>query len=174
MPDPPALPVVRDQAIPEPIVIAAHAVPELRMPLTPARIDHVDPLSDRSALLAPKLAGHWYYVPARGATPVPGVYLPEYIELHLSEAGGILRGHYTARYRVTDRAIEPDVVFEFEGTGNDASAEFLWNGPGEATGKVTLRLVTPNRLEVAWVASRLSTELNLASGSAQLIRQRER
>ena len=174
MPDPPVLPVVRDQAVPEPIVIAAHAVPEPRIPLTPVRIDRLDPPTDHSALPGSKLAGHWYYVPADQAAPVPGVYLPEYIELHLSQAGGILRGHYTARYRVTDRAIEPNVAFEFEGAGNDTSAEFLWKGPGEATGNVNLRLVTPNRLEVTWVASRLSTELNLASGSAQLIRQRER
>lgn len=121
-----------------------------------------------------RFAGNWYYVPAPPESPAKGVYLPEYIELRLTENGATMRGRYRGRYRVTDQAISPEVAFEFEGTGSQPSAQLPWVGPGEAKGRVTLRLVSSDRMEVSWVASQLSAELNLASGTAELVRQRER
>jgi len=164
-----ALPASVEQPVPEQSPVAWRSA-ETRVTLSAG---HSDPAADRSAPSLSKFAGHWYYVPAGRQLPTNGMYLPEYIELHLSDSDGVLKGHYHARYRVTDRAIEPNVAFEFEGPGTGPSAEFSWNGPGAATGKVTVRLLSADRLEVTWIASRLSAELNLASGNAQLIRQRE-
>jgi len=118
-------------------------------------------------------SGHWYYVPVERDRASNGMYTPEYIELHISENSGVVRGRYQARYRVTDQAIEPEVDFRFEGGGSAPDAQFPWAGPGASQGKVTLRLISADRLEVTWSATQLSAELNLASGIAQLIRQRE-
>ena len=90
-----------------------------------------------------------------------------------SESSGVVKGHYQARYRIPDRAIEPAVSFRFEGASGTPDAQFSWKGPGDADGKVTLRLLAPDQLQVSWTANHLSAGLNLASGIAQLIRQRE-
>ena len=117
--------------------------------------------------------GHWYYVPGDRQRASNGMYLPEYIEVHISEDAGVVHGRYQARYRVTDQAIEPEVAFRFEGGGSAPEARLPWTGPGTSQGKVTLRLVSTDQLEVTWAATQLSPELSLASGIAQLIRQRE-
>ena len=101
------------------------------------------------------------------------MYSPDYIELRVSESAGVLLGRYQARYRVTDRAIDPDVSFQFEGSASAPSTQLPWTGPGGAAGKVILRLVSADQLEVTWTANRLSSALGLASGTAQLIRQQE-
>lgn len=118
-------------------------------------------------------AGHWYYVPAPRQHAANGMYLPEYIELHISEEAGVLHGRYQARYRVTDQAIEPEVFFRFEGDASAPISRFPWTGPGQSQGSVELNLVSADRIEVTWSATQLSADLNLASGSAQLLRQRE-
>jgi hypothetical protein len=116
------------------------------------------------------LAGTWLYVPPR----VPGrqglVYPPEYIELRIIEEPGALFGRYRARYRVTDRALWPEVNFEFDGKPEQAT--FGWRGAGGARGEVQLKRVGPDRLEVTWWASELGQRLGLASGTAVLVRER--
>lgn len=119
-----------------------------------------------------RLAGNWYYIPSSPQAPSRGLYPPEYIELKLTEEGGILHGRYRGRYRITDRAIPPDVIFDFEGRSDPRSVRLPWNGAREAQGHVTLRLVSDDVLEVTWTASHLSADLGLASGTAKLIRQR--
>lgn len=115
------------------------------------------------------LAGLWLYVPPRLSTDSPFFYAPEYIELRIGQEGGRLAGRYRARYRVADRAIFPEVRFEFEG---DAGREtYDWRGPGGARGEVRLRLERANYLEVTWWATELGTTLGLASGTAVLRRQ---
>ena len=84
------------------------------------------------------LAGNWLFVQS-SSVRIAG-YRPEYIELRLTEDSGTLRGRYQARYRVIDRAISPNVAFEFVDRA----------GPGNATGEVTLRLLTSGILEVTW------------------------
>jgi len=117
------------------------------------------------------LSGDWIFVPA--AVSVEGGYPPEYIELRLRELEGVMRGSYRARYRVTDRAISPNVAFQFEGRTGAEGGILPWRGPGGSQGEVTLRLLATGTLEVAWEADRLGEELGLISGAATLVRKLE-
>jgi hypothetical protein len=117
------------------------------------------------------LSGDWFFVPA-AQTGKDG-YPPEYIELRLSENEGVMRGRYRARYRVTDRAISPNVTFQFEGHIAADGGVLPWRGPGGAQGEITLRLLANGNLEVAWEAGQLGEELELISGTATLVRKRE-
>jgi curved DNA-binding protein CbpA len=120
------------------------------------------------------LAGAWHYVRPRVArSPQENLYSPEFIEAVIAEEAGTLRGRYRARYRIPDRAISPNVVFEFRGKANSDSAFVPWAGPGGAKGEVRLRLLSANQLEVAWTASELGTTQGLGSGSATLVRRFE-
>jgi hypothetical protein len=117
------------------------------------------------------LSGDWFFVPAP-ETKKSG-YPPEYIELRLSENQGVIRGRYRARYRVTDRAISPNVAFQFEGHTADGGGVLPWRGPGGAKGEITLRLLADGNLEVQWEADQLGEELGLISGTATLVRKLE-
>lgn len=119
-------------------------------------------------------AGNWFYVPGMTQPKTNGLYPPIYIELRLSEEGGVVKGRYRARYRVTDQAISPAVAFQFEGPGAAPSARLPWRDPGGAEGQIALRLISESALEVNWTAHRLSDDLHLTSGTAVLVRQQER
>ena len=118
-----------------------------------------------------RLSGDWVFVPVAEARE--GAYPPEFIELRLREHAGAMRGSYRARFRVADRAISPNVAFQFEGrTGADGGV-LPWNGAGGSQGEVTLRLLANGNLLVAWEADRLGEELGLISGAATLVRRLE-
>lgn len=120
------------------------------------------------------LAGSWYYVRSAGASGLrDDVYPPEYIEAVIIEESGTLRGRYRARYRIPDRAISPEVVFQFSGRAGPESARLPWTGPGGAKGEVRLRLLSANSIEVAWIAAELGTAQGLGSGSATLVRRQD-
>ena len=118
-----------------------------------------------------RLSGDWVFVPA--VETVKSRYPPEFIELRLREHEGAMRGSYRARYRVADRAISPNVAFQFEGHTGVEGGVLPWLGPGESQGEVTLRLLANGNLQVAWEADRLGEELGLISGAATLVRKRE-
>ena len=163
-------PLLSADPAPDPPVRPRPVVPDARSAI-PVRADST--LAKTAVPAVSRLAGHWYYVPDSQNTSAGGVYVPEYIELRLIEDGATLRGRYHARYRVTDRAISPEVTFQFEGPGGFNAAQFPWTGAGDAKGDVALHLVSADQLEVTWNTRRLSADLHLASGTAQLIRQRE-
>ena len=117
-------------------------------------------------------AGEWLYVPSKRVES-HGVYPPEYIEMHLDERHGTLHGRYRARYCITDQAVSPTVIFQFQGPASPDASVLPWIGPGGATGEVTLRLLDRNAIEVTWVATRLGNELALAKGAATLVRRLE-
>ena len=119
---------------------------------------------------SPSMAGNWLFV-STPDTKSAGLYPPEYIELRVMEAAGVLRGRYRARYRVADKAISPTVAFEFEGRGSNDEAKLPWTGAGGAKGEVTMRLLESGALEVAWQADRMGAELGLISGTATLVRR---
>lgn len=117
------------------------------------------------------LAGAWLYVPRRFPAAGRLLYPPEFIELFIAGDDGTLRGRYRARYKVEDRAISPDVLFSFEGPA--VASTLPWSGAGDASGDVSLRLLSPNTLEVSWKATRMGPALGLASGTAILTRRIE-
>ncbi|MCC6363979.1 MAG: DnaJ domain-containing protein [Bryobacterales bacterium] len=138
-----------------------------------AAVPQVEPSTPRPAappVEARGMAGHWYF--AKSAAPSGrDLYPPEYIEAVIQEESGILRGRYRARYRVPDRAISPEVAFEFSGKGGGDAARLPWLGEGGARGEVRIHLLTGNTLEVAWVAGELGKIQGLGSGRAILVRR---
>lgn len=120
----------------------------------------------------PKYAGTWFYTRPK-ISEFSNLYLPEYIEAVIVQEAGVLRGRYRARYKVADRAISPDVRFQFGGPADPEAPRLAWTGGGGAKGEVRLKLLSENSLEMDWTASRLGVSLGLSSGTAVLIRRQE-
>ncbi len=137
-------------------------LPPLAPPLPPSETDRTDE----------DLAGEWLYVPPLNAKHGE-LYPPEYIELRMTEEGGVLAGRYRARYRVSDRAISPDVTFHFRSRAGADGGKIAWTGAGGARGQLMLRRLENGSLEVSWTADQLGTDLGLVSGTATLVRKRD-
>ncbi|MCC6344924.1 MAG: J domain-containing protein [Bryobacterales bacterium] len=155
---------------PMPTAPAVDSIPASTQPaLPPAR----EPSTVRTVVspaAARGLAGHWYFTKS-SAPAGRDLYPPEYIEAVIQEESGILRGRYRARYRVPDRAISPEVAFEFSGKGEGDGARLPWFGEGGASGELRIRMLTGNTLEIAWVANELGRIQGLGSGRAVLVRR---
>ena len=124
------------------------------------------------AVPKPTLDGLWVYLRPAQRNRNANTYPPEFIELTLREANGVLRGRYAARYQVADRPISPEVKFQFEGdaaAGNPAT--FEWSGNGGSRGEVRLNKVGDQQLQVLWFTTQPGPEMGLSSGSATLIRR---
>jgi hypothetical protein len=119
-------------------------------------------------------AGSWFYAPPKEPAPSKDLYPPEYIELKITDEGGLVRGRYRARYHITDRPVSPEVVFRFEGPVSSNIAQLRWAAPNDgAKGEVQLKLLSPNSMQVNWWATELGKNPSFASGTAVLIRQQE-
>jgi hypothetical protein len=133
-------------------------------PLEPPPVEPPPP----AAAPAPRgLVGVWVYVPSPN-TPAGGSYPAEYVELVVTGKGPLLAGRYRGRYRVSDRALSPEVRFTFEGP---PGSTFHWTGNGGARGEVEIQLVGEHTLSVAWFTSEAGQVPALTSGSATLIRR---
>jgi hypothetical protein len=118
--------------------------------------------------------GIWFYARADRGKPAETLYPPEYIELVILEQARVLRGRYWARYQVSDRAISPEVAFQFEGQPlSQNSARFPWSAGGGAKGELQLKLLSENSMEVTWWATGFGKDTGLVSGTAVLIRRQE-
>lgn len=153
---------------PEEEALGASAEPAL--PAPPATSPGETGSSD-SASFPSGLAGAWSYIPQTADFASRDMYPPEYIDLVITEQQGFLRGRYWGRYRVPDRAISPEVFFRFEGELNEEGV-YRWVGRGGARGEVRLRLISPEALQVVWLASELGRQMGLGSGTAVLVRQK--
>ncbi|MGH9674455.1 MAG: hypothetical protein ACRD44_14845, partial [Bryobacteraceae bacterium] len=120
---------------------------------------------------APRLAGTWIFIPPSAATAVSELYPPEYIELVITEHDGVLRGRYRGRYRIADRALSPDVTFQFQGRAG--AGRLHWTGVGGAAGEVELTLKSERTVEVSWFSTQLGPLPGLTSGTAVLVRRQE-
>jgi len=117
-------------------------------------------------------AGQWIYARSAKDQTDTKLYPPEYIEVRVVQDNGRLSGSYQARYFVSNRAVSPTVSFRFEGEEKEGG-EYLWEGMGGARGKIELRLLTGQSMEVIWFATEMGTQLGLGSGSATLYRRQE-
>jgi hypothetical protein len=163
----PAAPATRSKPLPEPPLPA-----EPELPPPPPVIETIPAaIAPPEAPARPTLAGRWLFVPSTATRP--SGYPPEFIELRLTDSAGVLHGRYHARYRVTDRAISPEVDFRFDGRPGTNATVLDWQGSGGAQGEITLRLLPAGTLEVDWVARQLGHELGLISGTATLVRKLE-
>jgi hypothetical protein len=113
------------------------------------------------------LAGAWVWVPSARSKMLADSYPPEYIELAVREEDGILRGRYRARFHVGDRAISPEVHFEFEGRGE----HLRWAGNGGAKGDLRLELKSESEMEIHWITTEPGPTPALTSSSAMLVRR---
>ena len=101
------------------------------------------------------------------------MYRPEYIELRIHEAGGLLAGDYKARYRITDRALSPNVEFHLSGApALDAGSKAVlpWTSAHGTTGRIQLHLLNRNSLKTEWNVAEGATAMDLVSGNAILTR----
>lgn len=147
--------------------VTASDGPQQTIPVAPAPVVH----ASASPPSPNRLTGRWLYVPPSRRTPTKEMYAAEYIEAVIVEQAGQLRGRYRARYRVTDRAISPEVLFQFSGEPAREEVAANWMGEGGARGEVRLKLLSENQLEVAWIASELGRRQGLGSGRAVLVRR---
>jgi curved DNA-binding protein CbpA len=118
-------------------------------------------------------AGFWFY--ARPASSQHGktstLYPPEFIEATITEQNGLVKGKYRSRYKIVDRAISPDVSFEFGGMVSGSTVVCPWAGTGGAKGELTLKMVGENSLTVDWTVTELGSIQGLIRGTATLTRQ---
>jgi hypothetical protein len=120
-------------------------------------------------------SGNWLYVPDPSEKSAPGAYPATYVELLMGEDHGRLRGAYRAEYRVTDRAVSPEVAFQVEGDAPaETTAHLQWTAPDGAKGDVDLALSGPNVLKITWWTTEFGRHSKLASGTSKLIRQLSR
>ena len=162
LPEPPAMP---SQAS------LAEALADSRSPVSGPSPAPLPQNSRREG--AAQFAGTWFYTPPRVAAPAGSLYPAEYIQADIVEETGGLRGRYYGRYRVTDRAISPEVIFSFEGRPQQDAAVLEWRGGGGARGEIRLKLLSENSMEVSWSATQLGSSPGLASGTAVLVRRIE-
>jgi curved DNA-binding protein CbpA len=120
-----------------------------------------------------QFAGLWFFSKGNGSASPGGKsqYPPEYIQLNVSEKSGVLHGQYHSRYQVLDHAISPDVDFTFTGAPAGNALTCAWEGPGGARGRVTMKLVSPGIVDLAWSANELGSLQWLTNGDATLIRK---
>lgn len=120
----------------------------------------------------PSLVGMWLYTaePAKPLDRGVQVYTPEFIQMRISKRENAVYGHYTARYRVPDRAISAEVSFDFEGSG-EAGGTFAWWSADGSRGTVEVRLLQSQTVQVDWRASSFGARLGLGAGSAVLVRR---
>jgi len=160
-PPPPTAPAAVAEPAPE-LRVQLPRVPGASVPL-PAKPLGSDPH---------QYAGFWFFAAGAERTN-KNLYPPQFIEAILTEHNGVIHGRYRSRYRVVDRAISPDVNFEFTGTAIGASMKTPWTGLGGARGEVMLSLTGENSLKFDWTASELGTTQGLGSGTATLTRRIE-
>ncbi len=120
-----------------------------------------------------RFAGIWFWAKPVAGNKNPALYPPEFIETTIVEQNGQLHGKYRARYRVSDRAISPNVNFDFDGKAAGGAAQFLFAGDGGARGEVKIKMISDTSMEVKWSATDLGKSMGLAAGTAVLMRRSE-
>jgi hypothetical protein len=163
-------------AFPPPSLSAAFTEPSLPPDPAPPSANEqpaLDPRASQPAPDAQPFAGFWFYArPAEGQhNNNSALYPPEFIEASITEHGGLVQGTYRARYLIVDRAIQPDVIFEFAGTANGLGLVCPWTGPGGAKGRISLRIASDNRLQIDWKTNQLGSTQGLVVGTATLTRR---
>jgi hypothetical protein len=118
-----------------------------------------------------QFAGFWYFARTAQTPKNKNLYPPEFIEAVLTEANGVVHGKYRSRYQIVDRAISPDVNFEFSGSPSGGVITCQWIGQGGAKGQLVVHMADENNIKVDWTANEMGTVQGLASGTATLARR---
>ncbi|MES1258303.1 MAG: J domain-containing protein [Acidobacteriota bacterium] len=162
VPPTPPPPVATLTELPSPAAPVPSAAPAV-----PAGIPQAKPASAFRPF-----AGFWFYnkpqTPQRGKS---ALYPPEFIEASITEQNGLVRGKYRSRYKIVDRAISPDVSFEFSGSPSGTTVVAPWIGPGGSKGEITLKMAGENALRIDWTTTELGSFQGLITGTATLMRR---
>jgi curved DNA-binding protein CbpA len=173
--DPPVAAIPRETPAPE-----TSRTPAVAPAMAPPVAAKTEPAGALPAAGATKprsspFTGNWLYVPDPSEKSAPGAYPASYVELLMGEEHGRLRGTYRAEYRVTDRAVSPEVAFQVEGDAPaESTAHLQWTATDGAKGDVDLALSGPNVLKITWWTTEFGRHSKLASGTSKLIRQLSR
>ena len=166
--------------IPMPPPPAFAQSPTARLPETPAM--ELPPTLPAAAVAASlpiavpqqgHFAGMWFWAKPTIANKNKSLYPPEFIETTIVEQNGSLHGRYRARYRVADRAISPNVNFEFDGKATGTGAQLSFSGDGGARGEVKMKMISDTAMELRWTATDMGRSLGLAAGTAVLVKKAE-
>lgn len=117
----------------------------------------------------PLLSGIWLHSKDPKDKPAAWQYSAEYVELRLSEQFGEVVGTYRSRYRISDRALKPEIAFRFRGPVD--ATEFPWEQSGGARGVIRLQLQGEHQMEASWRVLQGSATSGLTAGSATLIKR---
>jgi hypothetical protein len=167
LPDPLPPPAIEPSPVSPPPAPADEAVRPVNLPGAAAPATSEKPSS--------WAAGTWLYMPQPESVHDSSLYSASYIEFLLVEEHGILAGNYRARYRIPNKALASEVGFRAEGqapSGN--SAKLVWTSDEGGKGEVDLTLQSANLMKVTWWTTAFGRRAGLASGTATLVRQRER
>jgi curved DNA-binding protein CbpA len=149
--------------------------PEIVREIPTIAFDPEPPKLPEVALVATNVrspfAGFWVFPRMREENKDKSLYLPEFIEASIVERDGVLKGKYRSRYRIRDRAISPNVNFEFEGKASGTTAKLPWHGEGGSRGEVMIKTISDHSIEVVWSATNLGQSLALKAGTAVLMRR---
>jgi hypothetical protein len=171
--DPPVLPDPPPQAIEPPPASPPLALADAA--LRPESFPGAASSSASGEKPASWAAGTWLYMPQPESVLNGSQYAASYIEFLLVEEHGILAGNYRARYRIPNKALASEVGFRAQGqapSGN--SAKLVWASDEGGQGEVELTLQSANLMKVTWWTTAFGRRAGLASGTATLVRQRER
>lgn len=157
-----------------PSILAVPLPPALSGPTlfepSPLPIFPTAPAAGKAGAAAESLAGKWVYTPDPNDLQDPKSFPAEYVEISVVVADDRLRGNYRSRYKLSDRNLSPYASFTFDGPLS--GTWFIWKGDGGAEGQVTLRLQSPETMQVNWFATKMGSQLSLGSGAATVYRFR--
>ena len=130
------------------------------------------------------LVGTWVYIEPAHFDDDRNMYRPEYIEMRIREIGGQIVGDYTARYRITDRPLTPNVTFHFEGpipSGTSTvqanlppAAVFQWKTTKGLHGILKLTFKNTDSVQTDWNVIQGATAADLVAGNATLTRAKSK
>jgi hypothetical protein len=154
-----------------PVVESSSPLADPPIAIAPLELPTAAPVAAAApAVEKPKsFAGMWFYAKQNAPNKNKALYPPEFIETMIVEENGSIHGRYRARYRITDKAISPDVRFEFDGKVSGESAQVAWRGDGGSRGEAQIKLITGTSMEMKWSATEMGP-LGLQQGTAVLVR----
>lgn len=171
-------------ARPDPPSPVATTLTELPSPVLPLLAAGTAPAHVPAVRLAPAVRqgtagrsfiGFWFYTKQEAASRTKSsLYPPDFIEASITvEQNGQVHGKYRSRYKIVDRAISPDVNFEFSGNPVGPVLVAPWTGLGGSKGEITLKMTGDNAMKVDWSTFELGSIQGLITGTATLTRKIE-
>ena len=125
---------------------------------------------------APSWKGVWRYSGDKGGGGGPfGQFKALSIEMRLQDVDGRIHGIYKAKYGASEpnrNAGDVDLLLSAMSFAGDRMRG-IWSGNGGAHGQFELNRIGDGRVEMNWWTTKMGPQRALASGSAQLVENRQ-